>query len=317
MDHLAPLLEAIDHADHVVGCRPMSRGDPSRLVGSLFRRMIFGVPLRDVHSPCRLHRLDKLLAIPLQSRIVVPRHRDPRQGDLSRPSDRRSARPRLRGRSSSAGWWRIVIASCEILGSLRPSGPAEEPQCQHEGDHSPGGEDRAPTWRHRTGPPPRAAPGAGRLTSCVSGRAWIKGWAAAGNRSDEKKTPEKSHIGSMTRFMSPLTVSVVLARQATRRPIPANASAPKMSIPITSARLPRIGIWNMSVPKRRRTARSGSTKVSRAPNSASKKSRRGMGVATNRLRSLAIRKLTSRKPMPQSPPPIAFKPIKPGIRKSM
>ncbi len=54
-------------------------------------------------------------------------------------------------------------------------------------------------------------------TSCVSGRAWMNGWAAAGNRSDEKKTPEKSHIGSMTRFMSPLTVSVVLARQATSK----------------------------------------------------------------------------------------------------
>ena len=33
----------------------------------LARRLIFAVPLRDVHSPCRLHRLDKLAAIPLQS----------------------------------------------------------------------------------------------------------------------------------------------------------------------------------------------------------------------------------------------------------
>ena len=65
------------------------------------------------------------------------------------------------------------------------------------------------------------------------------------------------------------------------------------------------------------TARSGITKVSRAPSRASKKSRRGMGVATNRLSSLAIRKLTSKKPMPQSPPPMALSPIKPGIRKSM
>ena len=34
----------------------------------------------------------------------------------------------------------------------------------------------------------------------------------------------------MTRFISPLTVSVVLARLATSRPIPANASAPTTSI---------------------------------------------------------------------------------------
>ncbi len=79
-------------------------------------------------------------------------------------------------------------------------------------------------------------------TSWVSGRAWMNGWAASGNRSDEKKTPENSHIGSMTRFMSPLTVSVVVARQATRRPIPANARAPTRSIAITRARLPRIGM---------------------------------------------------------------------------
>ena len=31
------------------------------------RRLVFAVPLRDVHSPCRLHRLEKLAAIPLQS----------------------------------------------------------------------------------------------------------------------------------------------------------------------------------------------------------------------------------------------------------
>ena len=60
----------------------------------------------------------------------------------------------------------------------------------------------------------------------------MNGWAASGNRSEEKKTPEKSHIGSMTRFISPLTVSVVLARQATSRPIPANARAPSTSITI-------------------------------------------------------------------------------------
>ena len=86
---------------------------------------------------------------------------------------------------------------------------------------------------------------------------------------------------------------------------------------MTRARLPRIGILNMSVPSRRSTVRSGRTKVSRAPSRASRKSRRGIGVATNRLSSLAIRKLTTRKPMPQSPPPIALSPIRPGIRKSM
>ncbi len=51
-------------------------------------------------------------------------------------------------------------------------------------------------------------------------------WAASGNRAVEKNTPEKSHCGSMTRFISPLTASVVVVRQATSRPMPANARAP-------------------------------------------------------------------------------------------
>ena len=57
--------------------------------------------------------------------------------------------------------------------------------------------------------------------------------------------------------------------------------------------------------------------MSRAPSRASKKSRRGIGVAMNRLSNLAMRKLTSKKPMPQRPPPMAFSPINPGIRKSI
>ena len=55
---------------------------------------------------------------------------------------------------------------------------------------------------------------------------------------------------------------------------------------MTSARLPRIGIWNMSVPSKSSTVKSGMTKVNRAPSRASRKSRRGIGVATNRLSKL-------------------------------
>ena len=66
--HLEPLLEAINQCDHVIGCRPTaSRGNWAGHPGSLVRRLIFAVPLHDVHSPCRLHRLDKLAVIPLQS----------------------------------------------------------------------------------------------------------------------------------------------------------------------------------------------------------------------------------------------------------
>lgn len=36
----------------------------------------------------------------------------------------------------------------------------------------------------------------------------MNGCAASGNRSEAKKTPENNHIGSITRFINPLTVSV-------------------------------------------------------------------------------------------------------------
>src|ERR1700737_3230632 len=41
----------------------------------------------------------------------------------------------------------------------------------------------------------------------------IKGCSIAGNRCEEKKTPEKIHIGSITRFISPLTLSSFWARR--------------------------------------------------------------------------------------------------------
>ena len=69
--------------------------------------------------------------------------------------------------------------------------------------------------------------------SAVSGKAWIKGWAMSGNRSDEKNTPESSHIGSITRFIKPETASVVFARLATNKPRPAKLAAPGFSLQVT------------------------------------------------------------------------------------
>ncbi len=89
------------------------------------------------------------------------------------------------------------------------------------------------------------------------------------------------------------------------------------SISATSQRLPTIGIPKTSTPIRSSTATSGIRKVSRAMRIASRKSRRGIGVAANRLSSLPIRKFTSRNPTPHRPPPIVFWPIRPGMRKSM
>ena len=67
--HMKPLLNAIDKADHVVGCRPLPLGERlRRWLATRSARWVFGVPVADVHSPCRIHRAEALRAIPLQSR---------------------------------------------------------------------------------------------------------------------------------------------------------------------------------------------------------------------------------------------------------
>src|SRR5690348_12129959 len=38
----------------------------------------------------------------------------------------------------------------------------------------------------------------------------MSGWTTAGKRSYEKKTPEKTHIGIITRLIKPLTLSIFL-----------------------------------------------------------------------------------------------------------
>ena len=66
--HLDPILKAIDHCDHVIGRRAKSRpGRVGRWLESLPWRWLFAVPVCDVHSPCTIHRTEKLKAIPLQS----------------------------------------------------------------------------------------------------------------------------------------------------------------------------------------------------------------------------------------------------------
>ena len=142
-EHLEPLLEAIDQCDHVVGCRQdRTRTNWSGLPSLVMRRLIFAVPLRDVHSPGRLHRLDKLAAIPLQSSSsFVDTEILAKATFLGHLIDE-VAIPPLRGRVRSTRLWTDVN---QVLGHprfVRSSGPAEEPQCQRESDDDPGGEDQ-------------------------------------------------------------------------------------------------------------------------------------------------------------------------------
>ena len=103
----------------------------------------------------------------------------------------------------------------------------------------------------------------------------MNGWTAAGNRSDEKKTPEKSHIGSMTRFIRPLTVSVVLARLATSRPMPGERQGADHVDQDHQEQAPADRHAEDEASQQSRTAMSGIRKVSRAPEDAPAGSRAG------------------------------------------
>ena len=60
------------------------------------------------------------------------------------------------------------------------------------------------------------------LINGVKGRRLITGCTAGGKRSEEKNTPELTHIGTMTALINPDTVCIVFARLAINRPIPEN-----------------------------------------------------------------------------------------------
>ena len=77
----------------------------------------------------------------------------------------------------------------------------------------------------------------------------MTGCTASGNRSDEKKMPEKIHIGTITRFIRPETASIVFARLATSRPMPGEHHRPQQD----QKQRPPAGCRGS--PRRTRTAR--------------------------------------------------------------
>src|ERR1017187_1914419 len=105
-----------------------------------------------------------------------------------------------------------------------------------------------------------------------------------GKREAEKNTPERIHMGSMTRFISPDAASMVLAREATSSPRAEKASEVSTQRKASSHSDPRNG-----TPKTRRANPRNAT--SSITNMARRESRndarycqRGMGDATSRDR---------------------------------
>src|SRR5581483_4973103 len=77
----------------------------------------------------------------------------------------------------------------------------------------------------------------------------MKGCMARGKLEDEKKTPENTHIGSITRFMSPEAPSTVRARDATRSPIAPKVSEARRQTTASCTTDPRSGTPKTSTPK--------------------------------------------------------------------
>jgi len=141
--HLGPLLEAIDRCDHVVGRRrasPLTR--IRRWLGGLPWRLIFALPVEDLHSPCRLHRLDKLRAIPLQSASEFLDVEVLAKATFFGHLIDEVPVPPLAGRSRRGSFWRDFVEVFRRPVLARPSRPAEDPQRDVEGDDGPGREDR-------------------------------------------------------------------------------------------------------------------------------------------------------------------------------
>ena len=141
--HLDPLLKAIDHCDHVFGCRRLP------LMGRLMRRLarlpwkfFFAVPIADVHSPCRLHRRAALVQVPLQARSefadVELLAKATFLGHLIDEADVPPLDHVRLGR-----WWHdfVVVLKRPIFQREAPSSPAEKTQGKEERDDRPGAED--------------------------------------------------------------------------------------------------------------------------------------------------------------------------------
>ncbi|MEW4569379.1 hypothetical protein AB1L88_16060 [Tautonia sp. JC769] len=157
--HLNPLLKAIDHADHVLGRRRRSfLGRVARWLACRPWAFLFAIPLRDVHSPCRLHRREALEKLPPQSssRFLDVELLAKASFFVQLVSEEEV--PPLRDAAGPRGFWGdflevflhpVIRFEPEQEPEPEPvetpavdsSAPAEDPQGDDEGGDGPGGED--------------------------------------------------------------------------------------------------------------------------------------------------------------------------------
>ena len=159
------LLKAIDARDHVIGRRPPGGGEVRAVAGDAPYRILFALPIGG--HPLALP--DPSSRRPGPDRpcnpALVPRRRDPGQGDLLNPCDRGGRRPSDRLSSRSRGTWRdFGPCSNTPSSSVATSLPPEDPQGEDRRSRRP----RHPGRRKRPARPGwsiqrlRASPPGGR-----------------------------------------------------------------------------------------------------------------------------------------------------------
>ena len=255
--------------------------------------------------------------------VVVPGRGDPGQGDVSRPLDRRGRRPARWLRTSRGpigGRLPRGVPPPEVPEArARPQVQRNHPQGEEEGADGPGREgeqgdpdDLVAEARAFEDHGPQGVEQVGQRQGLDEGL--DRPGEAVGREEQAGEDPHRQHhqVHQAADGLGGLGPAGDQQadpgeRQRARR---SPAGSPAAGCPGSASR-------SRSSPSASSTPTSGIRNVSLAPRIASRKLRRGIGVAMNRFNSLAIRKFTIRNPTPQSPPPIVFWPMRPGIRKSM
>src|SRR3954469_14438572 len=132
--------------------------------------------------------------------------------------------------------------------------------------------------------------------TAVSGSILMNGCTTFGKLDDEKKTPEKIHIGSMMKFMIPETASVVRAREAVSRPNPPNEIAPSRQMSNNVPTDPRNGTPKAQCPNPTSVNTSRIRNTSREHMNERRYCTRDIGVAISRLSSFLLRAVTMANP---------------------
>src|SRR5689334_22600350 len=135
-------------------------------------------------------------------------------------------------------------------------------------------------------PTPRSMAARNASFVAVNGSALMNGCTTRGKFSEEKNTPDSTHMGSIVRFINPETPSIVVGRAAISKPNPPKAYAATTTIRVTTPNPPRSGTPNSNRENPSSTTPSMANRTSREITYDPRYSARDIRVATRRFNRL-------------------------------